>query len=101
VLSSYSEGLSITLLEAMAAGLPVVATRVGGNGEIVRDGETGVLVAPRDAHALAGAMRSLLEDRGRAGEMGGRGRERVREHFSELSMVLQYQDLYDRLLAGR
>jgi sugar transferase (PEP-CTERM/EpsH1 system associated) len=101
VLSSLSEGLSITLLEAMAAGLPVVATRVGGNGEIVSDGETGVLVEPHDATALAAAMGSMIDRRERAARMGARGRERVREHFSERSMVRRYQDLYERLLASR
>jgi sugar transferase (PEP-CTERM/EpsH1 system associated) len=101
VLSSYSEGLSITLLEAMAAGLPVVATRVGGNAEIVLDGETGLLVEPRDATALAAAMGSMIDATARADDMGTRGRERVREHFGERAMVQRYQDLYERLLAVR
>jgi glycosyltransferase involved in cell wall biosynthesis len=94
VLSSVTEGLSMTLLEAMAAGLPVVATRVGGNPEVVVDGETGLLVPPRDAKALAAAIGSLLEHPERARAMGAAGRARVHEQFSLDAMVGAYASVY-------
>ena len=85
----------MTLLEAMAAGLPVVATRVGGNPEVVVDGETGWLVPPRDPDALAAAIRSLLDDPKLAARMGESGRTRVRERFSLEAMVRAYAAVYD------
>ncbi len=100
VLSSYSEGLSITLLEAMAASLPVVATRVGGNAEIVQDGVSGLLVEPRNAEALAAGMIFVLERPGEARRMGVAGRARVEAEFSERAMVDRYAGVYDELLAG-
>lgn len=99
VLSSYSEGLSITLLEAMAASLPVVATRVGGNAEIVVDGVTGLLVEPRNPAALAAAMLWVTENRSPARAMGAAGRTRVEEHFSERAMVAKYAQVYDDVLS--
>jgi glycosyltransferase involved in cell wall biosynthesis len=76
--SSYLEGMGTATLDAMAVGLPVVATRVGGIPEIVEDGETGLLVPPRDPEALAGAILAMARDPARRQSMGGRARERVR-----------------------
>ena len=90
VLSSVKEGLPIVLLEAMAAGLPVVATAVDGNPELVVHQETGLLVPPRDAEALAEAICDLLEHPEKAQRMGRRGQERVRQHFSFEKMVQAY-----------
>ena len=77
VLSSVSEGIALTLLEAMAAALPVVATDVGGNREVVIAGETGFLVPPGDPAALARALITLLSDPARASQFGAAGRSRV------------------------
>jgi glycosyltransferase involved in cell wall biosynthesis len=94
VLTSLTEGISLTLLEAMSCGLPVVATRVGGNPEVVVDGETGILVPPTDADALAQAMLVLLKDRDRGRAMGLAGRRRVARHFEIGRMVAAYEALY-------
>jgi glycosyltransferase involved in cell wall biosynthesis len=78
-LPSVQEGFGIVFLEAMAAGLAVVACRAAAVPEVVRDGETGVLVPPRDPEALAGALGGLLQDRGRARALGEAGRRKVTE----------------------
>jgi glycosyltransferase involved in cell wall biosynthesis len=96
VLSSLSEGVSLTLLEGMARGLPVVATRVGGNPEVVADGETGLLVPPRDPAALADAMLRLWRDTGLGLRLGQAGRGRVEEHFDVRRMVANYEAMYLR-----
>lgn len=98
---SLQEGFSNALLEGMAAGLPVVATAVGGNPEAVRDGVTGYLVPPRDSRALAEAVLRILDlpDRGRA--LGRAGRERVLEEFQLDTMVRRYEALYDDLLSTK
>jgi L-malate glycosyltransferase len=98
VLPSLSEGLSNVVLEAMAAGVPVVATSVGGTPEIVDDGVTGLLVPPRDAEALAHAISSLLADPARRLAIGEAGRRRVEERFSLEAMVRATEQLYERLL---
>ncbi|HEY2989029.1 MAG TPA: GT4 family glycosyltransferase PelF [Candidatus Binatia bacterium] len=98
VLPSLTEGLSNTLLESMAAGLPVVATNVGGNSEIVEDGITGFLVPPKDPGALAQSISALLANRETARRFGEAGRERVAQHFSLERMVAATEDLYLRLL---
>jgi L-malate glycosyltransferase len=98
VLPSLSEGLSNVLLESMAARVPVVATRVGGNSEAVAEGVTGLLVSPRDAAGLARAISRVLEDRELAARMGQAGRARVVERFSIQNMVQHTEQLYHTLL---
>ncbi len=99
-LSSLTEGMSIAALEAMAAGLPVVATRVGGTPDVVEDGVTGILVPARDPGALAAALGPLLDDPARREALGGAGRERVRARFSLEATARRYLEAYDRF-AGR
>jgi glycosyltransferase involved in cell wall biosynthesis len=93
-LSSAEEGISLALLEAMARGLPTVATRVGGNPEVVRDGETGLLVPPRDPDALARAMLRVLGDPEAARKLGEVGRQRVETHFDVRCTVAAYERAY-------
>jgi len=99
--ATRTEGLGMALLEAMAAGVPVVASRVGGIPEIVEDGVTGVLVAPGDPAALAEAVAGLLGDRARRLRLAQAGRARVRAEFSVERMCGKYADVYRRLLSGR
>ena len=96
-LSSTSEGISLTLLEAAAAGLPIVATRVGGNSEVVLDGVTGTLVSPSDPAAFAAALGALSRRPDRAA-LGLRGRRHVERWFSVERMARAYQDLYAEVL---
>ncbi|HKN19727.1 MAG TPA: GT4 family glycosyltransferase PelF [Dissulfurispiraceae bacterium] len=99
VLSSLSEGLSLSILEAMAAGKPVVATNVGGNPEVIVEGSTGFLVPVGDPEALARRIMTFLSDPGSARGMGQEARKRVLENFSVEAMTMRYQSLY-RELAG-
>jgi glycosyltransferase involved in cell wall biosynthesis len=101
VLPSLSEGLSVAMLEAMASARPVVATRVGGNAELVVEGETGMLVPSEDSHALANSIVSVLLDRPRARVMGLMGRERVEQRFQIYMMIDQYRKLYTECLETR
>lgn len=94
--SSISEGVSLTILEAMAARLPVVATRVGGTPEVVND-TCGVLVSARDSEAVAKALTSLAGNRARCRELGDAARLRVEARFSLSRMVKEYLDVYRRL----
>src|SRR5262249_54241601 len=98
VLSSYVEGLANTLLEAMAASLPVVATRISGSEDVVVDGETGFLVPAGGAAALARALGGLLGDPARAAAMGRRARQRVLELCSLEQVATTYLRLYQHLL---
>jgi len=98
VLPSLSEGVPNTVLESMAAGVPVVATRVGGIPEAVEDGESGLLVPARDPAALARAIGRLLEDHDLARRLGQAGRRRVAQHFNLEHSVRQTEALYGRLL---
>ena len=97
VLPSHAEGLPMSLLEAMAHGVPVVATAVGGIPEAVRDGVEGLLVAPGDTAALAAAVLGLLADPDARVRLGAAGRERVRSEFSSTKMVATLEDLYEKL----
>jgi glycosyltransferase involved in cell wall biosynthesis len=99
--TSDREGSPLSIMEYMEAGLPVVATRVGGTPDLVAEGETGLLVEPRDPAGLADAIAGLLEDRERAREMGRRGRERRRSLFDLERMVADVEALYDELLEAR
>ena len=98
VLPSLAEGISNTILEAMATGLPVVATDVGGNSELVLEGDTGFLVPRSDPDALAATIRRYTDDTGLRQEHGERARQRCETEFSIKVMVKNYQDLYDSLL---
>ena len=98
VLPSYSEGMSLALLEAMAAGLPVIATAVGGTPEVVTDGENGLLIPPRDAEALAGALERLLADPALAQHLGANARAHVREHFSLDRLGREINRIYGELV---
>jgi len=96
-LPSLKEGLSLSALEAMALGKPVVASRVGGTPEVVADGETGLLVEPANPEALAQALAALLRDPQRAQAMGEAGRERVARRFDLERMVDETEALYNTL----
>ena len=95
VLPSRSEGLGITILEAMAVGTPVVATRVGGIPEIVVDGETGYLVPPDDVPALAEAMLRAVQPEN-AGRLGRGGQSHVRSSFTIRKMAEETVEVYSR-----
>jgi len=96
-LSSLSEGISVTLLEAMAGGLAIAATNVGGNGEVVEHNVTGLLSPRRDAAALGENLLKLLRDASLRQRMGAAGKQRFFDRFTEQQMHEGYRDLYDRL----
>jgi glycosyltransferase involved in cell wall biosynthesis len=100
VLTSLSEAAPLTVLEAMAAGVPVVLTAVGGNPEMVRDGVDGYLVPRGNTEAIASAILRLLDDPKAAAAMGLAGAARVRKHYSLERTIQRYFALYSRL-AGR
>ncbi len=100
VLSSLSEGVSVTLLEAMAAGVPIAATDVGGNGEVVEHGVTGLLSPRRDADALAANLLRLLRDPGLRRRLADAGRRRLRERFTQARMHEAYARRYDAMFSG-
>jgi len=101
VLPSKSEGISNTILEAMATGLPVVATRVGGNPELVVEGVTGELVPPENPAALATALQRYVDDKDKQRQQGHAGRERVEQQFSIENMVNEYLTVYSDLLSTK
>jgi glycosyltransferase involved in cell wall biosynthesis len=98
VLSSRWEGNPLSVMEAMAAGLPVVSTAVGGVPELVREGETGLLVPSEDAAALAQAMQALVDDAARRRAMGAAARQHAVAHFDIRHTVRGYEQLYEALL---
>ena len=100
LLTSISEGIPLTVIEAMLAGLPVVSTRVGGVGEIVVDGQTGLLASAGDDRALAEHLLGLAAEPARRRHMGQLGRERALFVFSETQMHAAYRDVYEEMLRG-
>ena len=101
VLSSLSEGHNMSLLEAMAAGLPVVATDVGGNSEIVVDGATGFLVPPENPKIFSDKVMILLRDEGLRSHMGKNGRVRVVKNFDKNRMMEEYHFIYSTILGSK
>ncbi len=101
VLPSLWEGLPTAIIEAMAAGCPVVATAVAGTPEVVIDGETGFLVASLDAEAFAGKIRLLLRDESLRKQIGEAGAKRAKEQFTLEEMVKKYEALYRQLASSR
>jgi glycosyltransferase involved in cell wall biosynthesis len=97
VLPSYTEGLPNVALEACAAGVPVVATAVGGTPELIEDGENGYLAPPGDARLLAGSILAVLDSDDAAREMGECGRRRVQEEFTFEAQAQQYRQLFASL----
>jgi glycosyltransferase involved in cell wall biosynthesis len=97
---SHREGFGVACAEAMAHGRPVVASAVGGLLDLVVDGETGLLVPPRDVPALRSALESLLGDAGLRGRMGEAGRQRIREHFTWPAVTDLTIQAYEDALAG-
>jgi glycosyltransferase involved in cell wall biosynthesis len=101
VLPSLMEATSIAGLEAMACGLPLIGTTVGGIPEIISDGDSGLLVEPRDERALAGAMIRILEDQSLRTSLGREARRRVETEFAWSEIARRTCEVYDRVLAGR
>ena len=100
-LTSRSEGLSNGLLEAMACGLPCVATNVGGNPEVIEDGKSGLLVPSEDHEAIAARILELLRNPAKARALGASGNERVATHFSVDAMASRMANLYQNMLNQR
>ena len=101
VLTSHVEANPVSILEAMAAGKPVVATRVGSVAEMVLDGRTGHLVEPGDTEQLARRVVDLLRDRNHAAAMGRHARQHVVANASVQRMVEGYQDLIERIYSDK
>ena len=98
--SALEEAFGIAIAEAMAAGLPVVATCVGGIPDVVADGETGWLVASGDARALADRLEELIQDGAARARMGAAGRERALELFSPQELARRYAAVFRQALAN-
>jgi glycosyltransferase involved in cell wall biosynthesis len=100
-LSSLSEGFPNTLVEAMAAGVPIVATAVGGNIDAVTDRETGLLVPPREPEALALALDELVRDARLRASLAAAGRRRAMERYGASAALASLEAMYDTLLTRR
>src|SRR5262249_48251746 len=98
LLSSISEGIPLTVIEAMAAGVPVVSTGVGGIPEVVEEGRTGMLAPAGDAEALAAKVHALVDNAPLRNDMTRRARERAHDRFSERLMHSRYGELYSEML---
>jgi len=101
ILSSHQEGFSNSILEGMAAGLPMIVTNVGGNPEAVVDRETGLVVSPRNPEQLAAAIERLASNGELRRSMGVKARARVQREFSMERCVARYEQLYEALLSGQ
>lgn len=101
VLPSLNEGLPMTVLEAMAAAKPIVATRVGAIPSVIRDGETGLLVGPKDAEGLKDAITRLLTDSDLCRRMGANAQEWVSREYTSDAMALQYRAMYEEVLGRK
>jgi glycosyltransferase involved in cell wall biosynthesis len=96
VLPSKAEGISNTILEAMATGLPIIATRVGGNPELVVDKETGLLVEKENVTEMAAALQDLVVDDDKRTQFASDALQRAQQEFSIDNMVARYLAVYDR-----
>ena len=101
VASSRTEGISLTILEAMSVGLPVVTTAVGGSPEIVEEGVTGHLAPAQDPEALAEAIVRMCGRKAEWRAIGAAGRSRVEQHFNVRTMMNGYERLYEELLVSK
>lgn len=99
VLPSITEGLPLVLLEAMAAGKPVIASRISGIPEVIEDGVDGVLVEPANADVLASAIKNLLSDSSRSVRMAALANNKVNDKYTAKNMLKRYQALYERILS--
>jgi glycosyltransferase involved in cell wall biosynthesis len=97
----HAEGLSNSIMEYMASGLPVVCTESGGNREVVLEGRTGFIVPPHDARAVADALARLVDDPGSARRFGEAGSERIRDEFSTRVMVERTVAVYETVIGDR
>jgi len=101
VVPSLFEGLPLTILEAMHTGKAIIASRVGGIPEAIKDGETGILVSPRDCHALTKGILELLKDPEKRKQMGEKGKQRALQHFEVERMVKEYASIYDACIVSQ
>jgi len=97
---SINEGLSLSILEAMAAGLPVIATRVGSAEEIIEDGQTGILIHPKSALSIEAALIKLLENPEMRNHIAENARQSVLAHYNIQKMTASYLQLYRNLLGN-
>lgn len=97
VLTSESEGISNSILESMAAGIPVISTSVGGMSEAIEDGVSGYLIPPKRPDILAGKITYLLENKDIAAKMGKNGSDKIRKEFNNKLLVFRFEDLYERM----
>jgi len=98
VLPSLREGLPMVALEAMASGVPVIATRVGGTPEVISDRETGLLVASEDLRALKASIESLITDKNLMEQLRNNARKKVEAEFSSYRMVMKTKQLYYEII---
>jgi glycosyltransferase involved in cell wall biosynthesis len=98
VLPSLNEGLPMTVLEAMAASKPVIASRVGAMGSVIKDGENGLLVNAKDSEGLRNAIASLLSDPERRRRLGDQAHAWVSQNYTSEAMALKYREMYEEVL---